>query len=450
MSVSRSRAVPKLGEHPDHDLLADLAAEVLSGELAQRVQIHVMSCAYCAGLLAEAEGIRSLLRQSEPEPMPNAVLFRLERALAEASQPGATANPATRPGGFPVVGATGGFPTRGANPGTPARGTNPNAPARGANPGTPARGETSGFPFPGAAPAAPARGDTSGFPFPGAAPAAPARGDTSGFPLPGEPTGATPTGGNRGRRITRSQPPVASPETGPMTTLLRPVGGAGPAGSGSEGQPSSRLSRMSRPTQRARRQSLEEQKADRPSRVRPVLKIAAAAVVVLGAGALTLHLTQGGSSDNTASGSSAGAPSPGALLAPIQSTDTNYARSALKKQIATLISSSQQQNLSASGKSQPDAATVAPHGTARAGVQPGATAATGPQLLRSPGALQACLKQIGAEQQPVAVDLARYAGQEAAIIVLPGPAGGYEVEVVARDCRAGNDGTIDVVNLSAP
>jgi hypothetical protein len=66
--------------------------------------------------------------------------------------------------------------------------------------------------------------------------------------------------------------------------------------------------------------------------------------------------------------------------------------------------------------------------------------------LRSPEALQECLNAIGAAKvQPVAVDLARYAGREAAIIVLPVEGGGYDVWVVARDCRAESDGTIDVV-----
>ena len=67
--------------HPDHDLLADLAADVLPGDVAQPVQQHVMGCRSCASLLAEAEGIRTLLRRGEPEPMPDDVLALLERAL---------------------------------------------------------------------------------------------------------------------------------------------------------------------------------------------------------------------------------------------------------------------------------------------------------------------------------------------------------------------------------
>jgi hypothetical protein len=79
---------------------------------------------------------------------------------------------------------------------------------------------------------------------------------------------------------------------------------------------------------------------------------------------------------------------------------------------------------------------------------PGASPGVQGQLLRSPKALQACLAAIGAAGvQPVAVDLAKYAGREAAIIVLPADGGGYDVWVVSRDCRPDNDGTIDVVNV---
>jgi hypothetical protein len=369
-------------EHPDHDLLADLAAEVLPDDLAERVQTHVIGCPSCAALLAEAEGIRSLLRQLEPDPMPDAVLDRLERALVVARQEDLSeGGPAeSRPAQSRPVGTSQTGPIEARRP---------------------------------------------------------------------PPTGSFPTSSiATGRRISRSRPAAGASTGGaggPSTGLIGAIGA-------DKGQPS-RLSRMSRPAQRARRQALEEQRADRPSRLGPLLKVAAAVLVVAGAGALTLHFATGGSSgDNTASSASdsgksaevKGAP----VLAPVQSTGTNYARAALKTQVKGLVSASQK--LTASGgqaagsgtaKSQADTATNAPRAAVQSPQSPQG------QLLRTAAGLQGCLNAIGADQPPVAVDLARYAGQEAAIIVLPADGGGYEVWVVARDCRPGNDGSLAVVTV---
>jgi hypothetical protein len=376
--MSRSTEVPTSNEHPDHDLLADLAAEVLPDDLAERVQAHVIGCQSCAALLAEAEGIRSLLRQLEPDPMPEEVLGRLERALVLARQE----DEGTQAGQTGAIGVNRTGPIE-----VQPMGTRP------------------------------------------------------------PPTGSLPTGSiNTGRRIARSRPSGASSE--PATGLISVVG--------SEKSPASRLSRMSRPAQRARRQALEEQRADRPSRLGPLLKVAAAVLVVVGAGALTLQFTRGGSggeftsagSANSASGGAAAEVKGAPVLAPVQSTNTNYNRNSLKSQINTLISSSQKFSASRDQqgtKRASDAATVAPRAAAASASPSGQL--QGQQLLRSPSALQACLTAIGADQPPVAIDLARYDGQEAAIIVLPADGGGYEVWVVARDCRPDNDGSIAVVTL---
>jgi hypothetical protein len=373
--MSGSTGVPASSQHPDHDLLADLAAEVLPDDLAERVQTHVIGCPSCAGLLAEAEGIRSLLRQLEPEAMPEEVLGRLERALVVARQQD-------------LSGSTG--------------------------------------------PIATASGALESAPM-----------GTRPPPTGSLPTSSMPT---TGRRIARSRPVAARASSEPATGLISAVG--------SEKSPTSRLNRMSRPAQRARRQALEEQRADRPSRLGPLLKVAAAVLVVVGAGALTVHFVQGGggAAETASSGSAAksaevnGAP----VLAPVQSTSTNYDKSKLKSQVNALITSSQNLRGQAGSKSAPDLATVVPRAAAGSGSSAASAspqAPQGQQLLRSPTALSACLAAIGADQPPVAVDLARYEGQEAAIIVLPADGGGYEVWVVARDCRPNDDGSIAVVTL---
>ena len=67
--------------HPDADLLADLAADALPREQALAVEQHVVTCTWCAGLLAEAEGVRRVLRDDPVGPMPAEVAARLEAAL---------------------------------------------------------------------------------------------------------------------------------------------------------------------------------------------------------------------------------------------------------------------------------------------------------------------------------------------------------------------------------
>jgi hypothetical protein len=355
--------------HPDNDLLADLAAEVLADDLALQVQHHVMSCARCAGILADAEGIRSWLRQEEPEVMPAQVLSRLERALIAVRQENQAPAPTARPG-------------------------RPSADT----------GET-----------------------------------TMLTRVPG--SGAPRKDG--GRRIVRS-----GPATGRM-----PVAGAG-TGPMAGGPKTSRLNRVSASsqTQSLRRQAIEEQKADKPSqlaRFMPIMKIAAGVVVVLGIAGLGYQFIGRGNSDSADTVSTASGAAP--ILAPVQSTKTNYAKNQLPGQIKTLITAAQKPAPEAGKLSQSDSATKDTSGAARvASPAPSGGPEQPGQLLRSPAALRACLKDIGAgDAQPVAVDLARYANQEAAIIVLPADGGGYDVWVVARDCRPGTDGTIAFVTVKS-
>ena len=72
---------PTTGGHPDADLLADLAAEVLPRDQTLTVEQHVFGCSLCATRLADAEGIRRLLREDPVGPMPVDVAARLDAAL---------------------------------------------------------------------------------------------------------------------------------------------------------------------------------------------------------------------------------------------------------------------------------------------------------------------------------------------------------------------------------
>jgi hypothetical protein len=327
---------PRPGAHPDHDLLADLAAEVLPEDIAVQIQGHVMSCPDCADLLAEAEGIRALLRRSEPEIMPDDVLDRLEATLVAARQAAA-----------------------------------------------------------------------------------------------GRPAGET------------------APSTGPVRRIQPSVPGAGRVPVATEGgRGLSRLRGRAAEVTGARRQAREEERADEPgllSRALPALRIAAAVVLVLGLGGVAVHFFAGSSSSD--SGGSAASSAGPAVLAPVESTNTDYTKDALKSQVSTLVTQSQAAAGDAGGGASTFSA-VTPH--TASGAAGGATQ-DGSQLLRSQAALRACLDAIGhGDDQPVAVDLARYAGQEAAIIVLNSDSGtGYQVWVVARTCAPGADGTIDVLSVSA-
>src|SRR4051794_4957905 len=75
------------GRHPDDDMLADLAADVLPLEQARAVEAHVLDCDRCAALLSDAEHVRGLLLASDAGPVPPEIWSRIEAALQAAGSP---------------------------------------------------------------------------------------------------------------------------------------------------------------------------------------------------------------------------------------------------------------------------------------------------------------------------------------------------------------------------
>ncbi len=354
------------GQHPDRDLLADLAAAVLPEEQAQALEEHVRSCSDCTKVLADAERVRSLLLAHDPGPMPDDVWARLESAIMAAAD------------------------------------------------------------------------------------------------LPADGVHAVPDGVHPAMAIEPIPEVVRRPArqgvTGSWTeTDLVPIRPHTPRGS--------RLGRPSRNSLRTRRQVREETQSARPSRRSVLLAVAAAIVVVAGAGVVVIpRLLPGGGSAGTSvagyesagGGRVSGAAAPAVPALGVLATGHDYTKATIVAQVRGLLGSSLARGDASS--STPAASSgavgsgVAPKDTAqlptpaRASV-PQAQASGG---LTDPAVLAQCLKQLDTQGPALAVDLARWQGQEAAVIVVPSQSGtgGYEVWVVARSCRAGADGTLYWASIS--
>ncbi len=196
-----------------------------------------------------------------------------------------------------------------------------------------------------------------------------------------------------------------------------------------------------------------------PVRGMRLLQAAAVVVLVLGAGALGVaalnHGSSNGDSASTAgsaadSGAGGGAsreePS-AATVAPITASGRDWTATALRTDAAGLLTGTLGQAYSlydrqAATGAQLDGATPDPSASPPAAQRDLANAAGGADRLADPTALRACVANItdgDASLQPVAVDLARWQGKPAAVLVFPttdDPAS-LDVYVVAPDCPTG-------------
>jgi anti-sigma factor RsiW len=193
-----------------------------------------------------------------------------------------------------------------------------------------------------------------------------------------------------------------------------------------------------------------------PVRGMRLLQAAAAVVLVLGVGALGVSaLTHGGNGDAGTSTAGTAADSGGgsqaapeaATVAPITASGRDWTSSSLRTDVAALLTGTvgrtyalyDRQATKGSGQ---DGVAPGPSASAPAAQRELATAAGGADRLADPTALRACVANVtdGDDSlQPVAVDLARWQGKPAAVLVFPttdDPAS-LDVYVVAPDCPTG-------------
>jgi hypothetical protein len=393
------------GQHPETDLLADLAADVLPEHEARAVEAHVIGCHRCADLLADAERVRVLLRSDDPGPMPADVLARLEAVLAQEAA--ARTDVAMPPLFDASTGAAPLLDTPWAETGQHGRDARPDGRER------PATGRRASV-----------GGDTAW--------------ETEQLPLPGRPRrsvsptgpaspGAGPAGRRPGRGAQRSRRDVrADGRTAGVTALLERIGGP------------------------------------------KVLAAAAGVVLVVGLGGYTATslLNRHSASDALTSAGAAESRSvaaAGPLDARLSSTGTAYTRAALTSQVRTLLAQgppgtgvSSPRSPAVAGSADPGSAPAVPgptRQTASSGESDGGSGQSAGKGLADPATLRACIDALNPDgvgpggADPVAVDFGTFDGREAAIIVLAVPGGGYEVWAVARDCGPGQENALAIERI---
>jgi hypothetical protein len=492
------------GVHPDLNALADLAADVLPVDEARTVEAHVISCPDCADLLADSERIRPLLLADDIGPMPDEVWARISGTLAEEASarsalqgPPVPVAPVPAPSGGPwddhwsvhedVPGVQ--------NPGRPTTSgsqTRPGADdglaaAAAAGPGAgasvePAAGSDTGYGRSGTQDwltrgaeqhGSTRRDDPFGVRAGDEAPTGPSRfealndggpsddaaADRTGRTADGTVDGPVddPSGYTRVSRSLADLTPASAAERTGETGTLPALAGTRVSGL--------RPGRRSGPSRRDVRDSAREesgvtgalrkvqqgaQKGVRSGRRGTVLAVAAGVVVAAGLGGVVWSVVgdQFGSAADSAAGGAAGPAPAAAALAPVLSTDRNYTEGKLAADAKALVAKAK---TGADGAKTSFASGAQEDGATREASIPAAApeVATGAEALAQPAVLAACLDALdAADQRPLAVDIARYAGREAAIIVLQGEDGGLEVWAVSRDCGSGNE--VPLTFLSVP
>jgi hypothetical protein len=183
-----------------------------------------------------------------------------------------------------------------------------------------------------------------------------------------------------------------------------------------------------------------------------LLQAAAAVVVVLGLGALAVSAIHGGSDSGGAATSASGAAGDRAAAAksgpaPVTASGRNWTPSTLAAAAPALASGTFGPALSQYDSTRKTAASSTSSATAPASPAPATglvnSSAAGPAArLSDPDALRACVTNLNdgdQTMQPLAVDLARWQGQPAAVLVFPtvGDPASLDVYVVAPDCPTG-------------
>jgi len=500
------------GVHPDLNALADLAADVLPVDEARTVEAHVISCPDCADLLADSERIRPLLLADDIGPMPDDVWERISDTLAEEASarsalqgPPVPVAPVPAPSGGPwddhwsvhddVPGVhTPGRPTASGSQTRPGA-DDGLAAAAAAGPGAgasvePAAGPDAGYGRSGTQDwltrGAEQHGSTRGDdPFGvragDAAPTGPSRFEALNDGGPRDDAAADRTDRtDRSDRSDRSDRTADGPVDDPSayTRVSRSLADLTPASAAERTGETGTLpalagarvsglrpGRRSGPSRRDVRDSAREesgvtgalrkvqhgvQTGVRSGRRGTVLAVAAGVVVAAGLGGVVWSVVGdqfGSAADSTAAGGAGAAPAV-AALAPVLSTDRNYTEGKLAADAKALV---EKAKTGADGVKTSLAPSAKGDGATREASIPAAApeVTAGAEALAQPAVLAACLDALdAADQRPLAVDIARYAGREAAIIVLQGEDGGLEVWAVSRDCGSGNE--VPLTFLSVP